>query len=79
MHVSVHGLDHGGTPVARTWQLTATNGDGPYVPTLAAVAFVRKLQAGHLPSGAFPCIGLLTLADFLREMDGLAIHTEVLA
>jgi hypothetical protein len=78
MHVSVGGLDHRGSTVTRTWQLLATEGDGPFVPTLAAAAFVRKIQAGAAAPGAYPCVGLLTLADFVRETEGLAIHTEVL-
>jgi hypothetical protein len=78
MHVSVQGLDHEGSKVLRTWQLVATEGGGPFVPTLAAAAFVRKVQAGTLAAGAYPCVGLLALADFTREMDGLAIRTEVL-
>jgi hypothetical protein len=78
MHVGIQGLNHEGLPIARTWQLVATGGDGPFVPTLAATAFVRKIQLGGAVPGAYPCVGLLTLSDFMRETDGLAIHTEVL-
>jgi hypothetical protein len=78
MHVGIQGLNHEGLPIARTWQLVATGGDGPFVPTLAAAAFVRKIQLGGAVPGAYPCVGLLTLSDFMRETDGLAIHTEVL-
>lgn len=74
MHVSLHGRSRQGQSVARTWMLLATHGDGPYVPTLAAAALVRKLASGApLPRGAQPCIGLLTLDDFVRECAGLAI------
>lgn len=56
------------------WYLLATGGDGPHVPTLAAAALVRKLQSGDASFvGARPCLGVLTLADFVREMDGLRI------
>lgn len=79
MHVSVRGLDQEGTPVARTWQLLATEGDGPFVPTLAAAAFVRKMQEGAAAPGAYPCVGVLTLSDFEREAVGLAIRTQVQA
>ena len=78
MHVTVQGLSPSGAKVTRTWQLVATQGHGPFVPTLAAAALVRKLQAGALPPGAYPCVGLLDLADFTQEMNGLAIRTEVL-
>ncbi len=79
MHVRVRGLDASGAAVERLWELVATEGDGPYVPTLAAAALVRRLRQGQLPSGAMPCVGLLNLTDFEREMDGLAIRTEVRA
>ncbi len=68
MHVSARGLDAEGRPARRTWTLLATGGDGPWVPTLAAAALVRKLAAGAAPaSGARPCVGELTLDDFARE------------
>lgn len=76
MHVAVTGVDAHGRRLARTWQLVASCGDGPYVPTLAAAALVRKLAAGELAPGARPCVGLLTLGDFERELQGLRITME---
>lgn len=77
MHVSVTGRSVEGREVSRTWQLIATHGDGPYVPTLAASALVRKLLSdNHGLAGAQPCVGLLTLEDFKREMQGLRIATS---
>lgn len=78
MHVRVHGVDHRDRPVARTWELIATEGDGPYVPTLAASALVQKLATGEpLPSGARPCLGLLSLRDFEAAAAGLNITTRL--
>jgi hypothetical protein len=75
MHVSVTGRTSAGTQATRTWHLVATQGDGPYVPTLAAAALVRKFAAGELSFvGARPCLGLLTLEDFEREAQGLNIR-----
>jgi hypothetical protein len=79
MHVTVRGLDQRHAQVTRTWHLLATSGHGPFVPTLAAAAFVRKMQAGGVARGAYPCVGMLTLPDFQRETVGLAIHMEVQA
>lgn len=80
MHVTVSGLDAQGQPSQRRWVLMAGSGDGPYVPTLAASALVRKLAAGvQLPPGAQPCIGLLTLLDFAAEAQGLDIQMKELA
>lgn len=80
MHVTVSGLDAQGQPSQRSWGLMAGSGDGPYVPTLAASALVRKLAAGaQLPPGARPCMGLLTLQDFAVEAQGLDIQMKELA
>ena len=78
MHVSVRGLDARGQRARRTWTLLATGGDGPWVPTLAAAAIVRKLAAGEPPAiGARPCVGELTLDDFARETGGRQIAWSV--
>lgn len=75
MHVTVTGALAQGGKSTRTWHLLATGGDGPYVPTLAAAALTRKLQSGDTSFlGARPCIGVLTLADFARELEGLSIE-----
>lgn len=74
MHVTVQGDLAQGGDRTRTWHLLATEGDGPYVPTLAATALIRKLQEGNTSFlGARPCVGVLGLEDFLREVDGLNI------
>jgi hypothetical protein len=78
MHVSVRGLDAGGARVRRVWTLLAVDGDGPWVPTLAAAALVRKLAAGTPPAiGARPCLGELTLDDFARESAGRKITWDI--
>ncbi len=79
MHVSVTGQTVQGVNSTRTWHLVATAGDGPYVPTLAAAALVRKLHRRDISIvGARPCVGLLSLGDFARESEGLHIEmTEV--
>ena len=78
MHVAVRGLDAQGQVARRTWTLLAMRGHGPYVPTLAAAALVRRLAAGApVPRGARPCIGVLTLDDFAREAAGLGITWNV--
>ncbi len=77
MHVSVTGETAQGLPNTRTWHLVATAGDGPYVPTLAAAALIRRLHQGDDSLvGARPCVGLLSLEDFAREADGLHIAMD---
>jgi saccharopine dehydrogenase-like NADP-dependent oxidoreductase len=74
MHVEVRGEDRAGAPVLRRWILVARNDDGPTVPTLASTALIHKLACGEIAArGAMPCVGLLTLSDFVAQMSGLAI------
>lgn len=74
MHVRVTGTGADGSARTRSWSLVAKDGDGPFVPTLAAAALVRRLAAGEaVAPGARPCLGLLSLQDFEREAAGLAI------
>lgn len=74
MHVRVTGVNDGGAAASKSWSLVAAAGDGPFVPTLAAAALVRRLAGGEsFESGARPCLGLLSLEDFEREAEGLSI------
>jgi hypothetical protein len=74
MHVRVRGRDARGELVAREWVLAATQGDGPYVPTLAAAALVARLASGKAPQpGGRPCVGELTSTEILAQARGLAI------
>ncbi|HSV35626.1 MAG TPA: saccharopine dehydrogenase NADP-binding domain-containing protein [Ramlibacter sp.] len=80
MHVRVSGRSQDGVAVTHLWELLATHGDGPFVPTLAAAALVRRLSGtATVPVGAMPCLGLLTLDDFSREAEGLNIITRMQA
>ena len=77
MAVDVAGRLANGRAVTRRWRLIAGAGDGPWVPTLAAVALTRGLARGAVVErGARPCVGVLTLEDILAVADGLAIRTS---
>ncbi|MDB5935968.1 MAG: Saccharopine dehydrogenase [Massilia sp.] len=77
MHVELTGMGQSGEPLRRCWTLVALDGDGPFVPTLASAALVGKVARGQLAfRGAGPCVGLLTVQDFLDAAKGLAITTE---
>lgn len=73
MHVAVRG-SAGDAEVVRRWELLATHGDGPFVPTLAAAALVARIAAGRAPdAGARACVGLLTPQEILAQARGLSI------
>jgi hypothetical protein len=65
--------------VRRTWSLVARGGDGPQIPAMPAAALAKKLLGvdGYAPvasRGAMPCMGLLSVAEILRELRGFAIE-----
>lgn len=77
MAVDVAGRLVDGRSVTRRWRLIAEAGDGPWVPTLAAVALARGVARGAIAQrGALPCVGLLALDDILAVAEGLAIRTS---
>lgn len=54
-----------GQPVERSWHLLAEADDGPYIPSMAIEAIVRKWLAGTRPApGARSSAGALDLADY---------------
>lgn len=77
MFVKLSGTDHDGSPIQRNWELIAANNHGPNIPCMAAVALTRKLASGlQRLRGATPCIGLLTLDEYLAELAGLDIRVS---
>ena len=73
MFVTLEGTGHEGEALSLTWNLLAAQNHGPQIPCGAAIALVRKLANGHaFPAGATPCVGLLSVEEYLaplRELD----------
>lgn len=65
-----------GARVEQSWHLLAEADDGPYIPSMAIEAVIRKQLAGDRPSpGARPATHALELSDYDRLFDGRTIHT----
>ena len=78
MLVSLAGTRPDGSAMRVEWQLTAEASHGPEIPAMAAILLARKLARGEIAArGAFPCMGLLTLADFEGEFARWRIFTMV--
>jgi len=74
MFVQLKGADEAGKALTLCWELIALDDHGPNIPCMAAVALARKLAAGRLGQrGAMPCIGLISVEDYLAELEGLKI------
>ncbi|HEY0597411.1 hypothetical protein, partial [Sphingopyxis sp.] len=77
MDIIVHGHDARGQTVEARWTLRADGNRGPYVPTLAALAMLRRFQQGFVPpAGARACAGLLTLFESEGDFKRLGIATD---
>lgn len=78
MDIVAAGRDAGGQAARARWTLRADGNRGPYVPTLAALAMLRRFRGGDAPEpGARACVGLLTLAEFADDFAALGIRTTV--
>jgi hypothetical protein len=69
MFVRLSGTDANAKASTRTWELAAAHDEGINVPCMAAVAMARKLARGEIAArGAMPCVGLVSLEDYLEEL-----------
>lgn len=70
MFVTLRGVDREGRARVRNWELAAFDEEGAMVPCMAAIALARKLARGEIAErGAMPCMGLVTLEEYLRELE----------
>ncbi|MFO1469074.1 MAG: saccharopine dehydrogenase NADP-binding domain-containing protein [Steroidobacteraceae bacterium] len=75
MFVEMTGIGIEGGPHRRLWQLLAEHNHGPYIPCGAAIVLAKKLADGQaLPAGAMPCLGLVTVAEYLEALQGLSVR-----
>jgi NAD(P)-dependent dehydrogenase (short-subunit alcohol dehydrogenase family) len=76
MFVSVRGNRRNGETVERSWHLVAEGDDGPYIPSMAIEAIVRRSLAGMAPQpGARPCVDDLELDDYALLFKNRKIRT----
>lgn len=79
-HMDMTGKDRRGKKKKVTFQIVARSGDGPYIPCTPAILLAKKLAAGTLDfMGATPCIGLITMDDYLASLSKLDINWTVLS
>ncbi|HEY3147632.1 MAG TPA: DUF4166 domain-containing protein, partial [Dongiaceae bacterium] len=77
MLVDIDGTDDAGAPRSFRWRLIAEDGQGPFIPAAPSVALVRKLARGErLKAGAYPCLGILSVADILGVVAHLPVFTS---
>jgi len=75
MFVALEGKGMDGQPLKLNWHLLAAQNHGPQIPCGAAIALAQKLaRVDTLPHGARPCMGLLTVKDYLAALRGFDIR-----
>jgi saccharopine dehydrogenase-like NADP-dependent oxidoreductase len=78
MFVALEGIGRGGQTHRVTWNIIAEHNHGPFIPCGASIALATKLAGdAKLPRGAMACTGLLTVAEYLGALEGLAIREVV--
>lgn len=69
MHMIISGKDKQGKSKTIKWFLIAENGNGPHIPTIPAIILTKKLLNNNIKlTGAMPCIGLISLEEYLAEL-----------
>jgi hypothetical protein len=75
MHMIISGKDKAGNPLTKKWFIIAKDGHGPHLPTIPAILLAERLAKGeNIPTGAMPCLGLVSLEDYLAELEELAVE-----
>ncbi len=77
MFVEALGRDASDRPCSALWTLLAPAGQGPYAPTLPALATIRKLLVEDVPPGARACVGLLSLTDFASDFERVGLKSGI--
>jgi saccharopine dehydrogenase-like NADP-dependent oxidoreductase len=78
MFVMLEGEGVDGASQRLEWNLIAEQNHGPHIPCGAAIALARKIASGaSLPTGAMPCVGLLSVEEFLEPLRDLKIGERV--
>lgn len=76
MHLILAGKDRAGRRALAKWFIVAFDGDGPYIPTIPSVIMVKRMLAGEtFAAGAMPCVGMITLQEYLDELKMFNIKT----
>ncbi len=71
------GLDAAGRPRSTLLEVIARDGSGLEIPVTPVVLLVKRMLAGEpLSAGAYPCIGLFSLAEFQAELSSFPITWE---
>jgi len=79
MHMLMKGINKAGKSFKIKWFIIAKNNDGPQIPCVPAIILSKKIIQDKLrASGAVPCVGMITLDEYMKELEGLLITQHVM-
>jgi uncharacterized protein YbjT (DUF2867 family) len=74
MHMLIKGTNKQGKPLEIKWFIIAKDNDGPQIPCVPAIILSKKIIQGTLhTTGAKPCIGMITLDEYMKELQAFSI------
>ncbi len=76
MYMCILGIDDAANPISQTWNLIASEGDGPFIPILAAEILTRRWLEQEPTPGARPALSQISLSEFEKAFSSLAIKSE---
>ncbi len=80
MHMVMTGTDKKGRAARIKWFIIANDNDGPQIPCVPSLVLAKRLAAGKLKkTGAVPCVGLVSLEDYMAELKDFSVrqHSEI--
>lgn len=79
MHMLIKGVSKDGKTLEIKWFIIAKNNDGPQIPCVPAIILSKQIIKHKLQtSGAMPCVGLITLDEYMQELEGFSIKQHVM-
>ncbi len=74
-YMIMSGLDEAQKPKDIRFEIYAEAGDGLYIPCVPAILLAHRLVNGELTEiGAMPCVGLISLTDYLHTLKSLGLQ-----
>lgn len=74
-YMTLRGRDQQGRPKQLRFDLLARKGDGMLIPCIPSILLALKLARGQIATtGALPCMGLITLEEYLDALAEFAIE-----
>lgn len=73
-YMTLAGKDWAGSTKSISFELTAHDNYGPYIPCMPACILAKKIAAGDITKGgAQPCIGIISLAEYMDSLKAYPI------